>query len=371
MTDWKGLFEEFSNTVYNNMPPWMRKQGPSMLIKMYDNYFQPISSEFMPRVAAPAQEGGRPVSPRTPFSVPVSSDPQGVSQYVDFGERPTKRKVALRRELYSASMIMEDGPEWNPMEFADEWNDEFLNFRNQFLLQSAIQNMNRKVEYDNISYIFGKNWALNRFSPGISTDRKKSLAANSDLTGTSWSTKATADPIADLSEIRFYSREINAREARFGYIGNYTKFSLENNARIQNVMQYTTDYTNAIIGTRIGGIDFKYVGGLTYKNVGSGRPSMPIVGDVRETTWTRDNRTRFMTHVDGSTFEWGLFLPGNVGSTMMARCHPDHTNVMSPYVHSWMDEEHQIRKTRMKLSYVPFIDDWADVMVVTHLAERP
>jgi len=373
MADWKGLYSEYFNTVYSNQPHWMRKKGPQMVVKMYDNLFQPVSSEFLPRVEAPRGEGGKPISPRTPFRVPITADPQYMSNYVDFGERPKKRAIAFRSEMYSASMIQEDGPEWNPLEFADEWQDQFLQFRNQFLAVNAVRALNRKIEYDNISYIYGKSWALGRFSPGVSTARKKTLDASSatDLKGTSWSTAATADPLYDLSKIKYYSREINGREIKFGLIGNTTKFSLENNSGLQEMMQYTTDYTNTTIGARLGGIDLRFIGGLTYKNVGSGRPSMPVVGDVRETTWDRDNRTRFMTHVDGgNTFEWGLFLPGKVGSTMMARTHPKHDNVTSPYVHSWMDEETEIRKTRMRLAYTPFIDDWADVMVVKKLALR-
>jgi len=372
MTDWKGLYTEYFNTAFSNQPAWMRKKGPMMVTKMYDNLFQSVSQEFMPRIAAPSIDG-KPISPRTPFRVPITSDPQYISSYVDFGERPKARAIAYRSEMYSASMIQENGPEWNPLEFDDEWEDQFMNFRNQFLATSAVQALNRKIEYDNLSYIYGKSWALGRFSPGVSTGRKKSLnAANAtQLKGVEWTTTATADPLYDISKIKYYSREINGKEINFGLIGNMTKFALEQNTNLKNVMQYTQDYTNATIGARIGGVDLRFVGGLTYKNVGSGRPSMPIVGDVRETTWDRDNRTRFMTEsIGGTTYEWGLFLPGKVGNTLMARTHPKHTDVMSPYVHSWKDEEHEIRKTRMRLAYTPIIDDWANVMVVSQLAER-
>ena len=54
----------------------------------------------------------------------------------------------------------------------------------------------------------------------------------------------------------------------------------------------------------------------------------------------------------------------------MARTHPKHTSPASPYVHSWIDEETEIRKTRLRLAYVPFIDDWADVLVTKKLADR-
>ena len=55
---------------------------------------------------------------------------------------------------------------------------------------------------------------------------------------------------------------------------------------------------------------------------------------------------------------------------MMARTHPNHTDVGSPYVHSWIDDESEIRKTRMRLAYTPFVDDWADIMIVKKLALR-
>lgn len=377
MADWKGLYTEYFNTVYSNAPLWMRKKGPQTVTKIYDNLFQPVSSEFLPRVEAPRGESGLPISPRTPFRVPITADPQYMSSYVDFGERPKKRAIAYRSEMYSASMIQEDGPEWNPLEFADEWQDQFIQFRNQFLAVNAVRALNRKIEYDNISYLYGKSWALGRFSPGISTARKKTLDAMNGTDfpisgGHTWSDTTNAKPLADLSRIKFFGRELGGtQEINFGLIGNMTKYSLENNENIQKVVQYTQDYTNQTIGAKIAGVDLRYVAGLTYKTVGAGRPSMPIVGDVRETTWDRDNRTRFMTHTDGgSTYEWGLFLPGKVGSTFMARTHPNHKDVNAPYVHSWIDEETEIRKTRMRLAYTPFVDDWSNVMVVKKLALR-
>jgi hypothetical protein len=115
----------------------------------------------------------------------------------------------------------------------------------------------------------------------------------------------------------------------------------------------------------------KYVGAQTYKDVSStAQPGMPGAGDVRETTRSRDNRTRFMTTTEGgNTFEWAVFVPGTVGNILHARVNNKQEDVTRPYIHSWEDDEHEIRNTRMQLGYTPFVDDWANVYIVNKIAQ--
>lgn len=372
MASWKGLFTEYKNTVFSNAPKWLRKRAPSDVITIYDNYFAEATRDIMPRVQAPSFSG-KPISYKNSFQVPITADPQYMSSYADYGERPTKRAIAFRRELYSPSMIQEDGPEWDPFEFSDEFVDGFVDFRNQFMNVLAIRAMNRRIEYDAIKYLYGDSSTINRFSPGVDTGRKKSLDAtdSDDLVGTGWQDVDNAKPLKDLSTIRYHARDIMGQEITIGLIGNKTKWSLENNKSILDVMQYTTDFTNTVIGAQVGGVNMQFVGAQTYKDASStSQPGMPGKGDIRETTFSRDNRTRFMTESSGGdTYEWALFVPGEVGNVFTARCHPKHENTESPYIHSWTDEETELTKTRLAMAYTPFVDDWARVFIVNKIAK--
>lgn len=374
--DWVGLYNEYYNTVYSNAPPSMRKKAPMDIIKVYDNAFAPITQEFMPRMSAPSIDG-KPISIRSSFKVPITANPGVMASFADTRDKPISRTVAFREESYSPSLIHEDGPEWNPLEFADEWDSAFINHRNQYRNVMAVQAIDRLVEYSNIRYLWGDSEFTNRFSPTVNMDRKKviDLSSTDDaFTGKTWSDLANSDIVKDISTIKYLSREIpGGSEVKYALIGNKTAWSIENSTKIRSELKYTRDLTNTIIGTQLGGVTFKVVSDLDYKDAAasSTAPGHPGAGDVRPTTWATDSRTRFLTHEDGgNTFEWALFMPGNIGSTFTARVNPKQTDTNQIYVHSWKDEETEIVKTRMQLGFTPFVDDWGKFFVVKKMAQR-
>lgn len=372
MGDWQGLYTEYFNTVYTNYPPQMRKRAPSELIVAYDNIFKSAIDKVMPRKSGPSIEGGKTISVNTPFTIPITSDPQYMAPYADIDERPGRRAIAYRFESYQASLIMEDGPQFNPFEFTDELVPAFMDFNKQFLITSAVKSLNRRIEFDSMKFIHGNTVVHERFGQNIQTGRKKTLnATGTELTGITWSAYQTADPLYDISQIKYYANEMDAGPIKFGFIGTKTMSSLEKNAVIKDLLKYTVDLTNTTIGASLAGVQFDVIN-TTYKNANTSslRPTSPF-GDVRETTWARDTRTRIMTEVEGTgTLEFGLFAPERVGNVMTARVHPDQGDSSAPYLHTWKDEEHSITKSRFSLGFTPFVDDWAKVIIVKALALR-
>jgi hypothetical protein len=378
MADPFGMYDKLVNTSYKNMPKWMRPQVSIELLRIYDNIWRPRMQELFPRAPAPSANG-KPVSVDTPFFTSYGADPQTMSKFSDYFERPTARGVGYQKEEMQGRLMKEWGPTYNPLEYPNEWRNGFLDSRNQQLVQNAVRSMERKIEYELVNYALGDATFMNQFGNQYAKQinrmkkfdcRQTVTSATDYLTGKGWD-EANSTPVKDIAKMKLYYNKFAQEDPKFGMIGANTAYALEINAEIIDLVKWHYDVTQRPIGASIDGVTFQKIIGLTYKDssANAGKLGYPGLGDIRPDDWSVRNQIDMMTNtVSGTKYEFGIFASGPVGNTFMCACHPKHENVNTPYSHEWEDPEFEFKFSQMSLGICPYVNDFAKIMPVMRLA---
>ena len=166
--------------------------------------------------------------------------------------------------------------------------------------------------------------------------------------------------------------DMASKELAYGFVGPRTAWFLDNNTKIREVEKYHFDTTKTIIGKTVKGVTLRKVMGQYYKEDtdNSGQIGYPGFGDHKYDTWADRNKVNMMTHVDTDTYEWGLFAAaGDIGDMFMARTHENQKDAMSPYPHSWKDDELGYTYSSLQLGFGIGVKDFANFIVVNKLAK--
>ncbi len=372
-----GLYDQLLNLVYSNAPAYMRNEAVYDVFKVYDNIWSPVLQDIYPRTEAPSV-GGKTVSVEDEFVVPNITDPQYMSRMMDRGERVPPRMVGTKKEVMQARLTKEWGPVSDPWEFENEFKAGFLAKRNQFLVQGAIRAIERRVEYELVGYSHAQASTINKFgnqyTESISRLQKFDASEGTDtepdyLSGNEWNDVSNSTPMYDIQKMELYMNEMAGESIKTGFIGPTTAFSLEQNSGLKELLKYHYDLTATPLATTLAGVTFKKVIGQTYKedSSNSGRVGSPGFGDVRTDNWTTRRKIKMM--VDSAGWEWGLFVPGNIGNVFTARTHPKQTNTGTPYGHSWQDPELEYVYSSIQFGFCPHVQDFSRMIIVDKLAE--
>jgi hypothetical protein len=380
MSDYLGYYDKLLNAVEFNNPLWMRKEVTTLLFTEYDNIFRPVMQDIFPRTTAPVGEDGEVPSIDTTFSLPHITDPQYMSRFYDYLEMPDPRAVGFDKEECQARMTKEWGPQTNPLLYKNEWKAGFLEKKNQMLVANKIRAIERFIEYNLVNYTFGTASVMDNFGNQRtkqsnfmkSWDAKETVSTESDyLGGKSWD-DTSADVLNDIDTLNLWMNEVADEEINVAYLGANTLNGMQHNQAIKELLKYHYDLTGRMIGGTLRGVNLKKVIGQTYKDdsTSSTRIGYPGQGSVKPDGYTTRYKYKMMTHVDsGSTYEWGLFVPGPIGNTFTAKCHPEHANPNSPYPNEWEDPRTKAIFSEIQMGFAPHVINFKNVFVVKRLAE--
>ena len=82
-----GIYDAILNGVFSNATAVMRKEAESMMFKVFDNIWQPVLQDIMPRSSAPPLYPGGPTpSINDEFRLTTMVDQQYMAKAADRGE---------------------------------------------------------------------------------------------------------------------------------------------------------------------------------------------------------------------------------------------------------------------------------------------
>ena len=373
---YQGAYSQFVNSIRNNMPNWMKKRIPMGLMVVYDNIFKPVMQEIFPKIPGPRM-GGEIISVNTPFQVPYTADLGMMAPLMDKNERVPEYTSAFGRTVFQAKLAKMAGPTIDPLEFKNEFEDGFIDARNQQEISNASRAIARRVEYELTNYVFGNPTAIAQFS-NQSTERLMSLNADYGsgtyhTYGTAWSNLASSDPLYDITYLNMLESEFVGEEFKSAYVGNKTAWCLDNNQLVARYEQYHLDVTQTLIGKSLKGVQFHKVLGQTYKenaSLNSAQINYPGRGDYRPDTWTDRNKIPMMRHAaSGNIYEWALFATDDVGNTVTARTNEKQSDSNIPFPHSWKNDELGQIFSTIQFGFTPAVKDFARVMVLKKVCQ--
>lgn len=383
-----GIYDRLLNGVASNATANMRQETESVLFKIYDNLWQPVLQEIMPRTTAPLVQGVVP-SINDTWTLDTMVDPQTMAKASDMGERTRPRDIGFGDEIYQARMFHEDGPQSDPWRFEHELKSGFLSKRNQLLAMNAVRSISRRIEYELCGVVQGKQAFLDnygdQYAKQITAGRQKIFDADETtstdddyLTGKRLDDVDNVDVQDMIAKINLYMGE-KYEDATNAYVGSNAAYYLGRNDKLKELKKWHYDMTMNPIGMTIDGVAFKKVKGQTYKDhsVNSSRVGYPGFGDMRADTWGTRTLKKMMVDTgvtpdaggDAISTEWAIFTAGQIGNTFTARTHPKHGDPNSPYAHSWKDNELEYMYSRLQLGICPAIYDFSTFVVVKNIAK--
>jgi hypothetical protein len=378
-SNYAGIWEKYVNGVYNNALPAFRQDAVMGLYKIYDETFTPALQEIFPR--APARDSnGNIVDFDTKFRMPFASNPQIMAQFMDRQERVKPKNVAFAYEEWGTRLVKEWGPTEDPYIFENQFKAGFLAEKNRLITQMVSQSITRKIEYETCQFLLGpgiSNWGslpTEILARRIALDcGETTLTSGSALSGAQWDNN-TSDIRFDLEKIKLKAGQFGWRPTR-AFIGPNTAFAIEMHPKIIGQIQYTRDPTNAVLSSNLDGIAFKVVLGQTYKDDSSNNTNKigyPGIGNLYPDTYSTRRVTDMMIHTSGSTkLEWGVFAgDGPVGNILCSKSHPNQTDVMTPYPHSWKDAELELIYSSVQFAFGIYAEDFAKYITVHRMAEQ-
>lgn len=384
MADPSGIYDRLLNGALDNATVDMRQEATEILFKMYDDVFTPQMIKMLPKTVAPSPYGdGSIPSIHDQFFIRTGVNPQGMARPGHARERRLPRTWGMEKENMQGRPFNEWGPTTNPFVFEHEVKSGLLARVNQKLVQFAMENIARRIEFELAQYIQCQQSVLDYYGDQYTTQgaRFKSLDANETtntepdyLAGTRWDNHADADILDQLSLIQLFVESMGNVTPTEGYIGPNTAYHIMQNQKLQAFKKYHSDLVANPLNLSVGGFNFTRVVGLTYKtdSAMSGRVGYPGFGNLNKDNWT----TRSMTHmmrdanaVESTDTEWAIFTPGQIGNTYCVRTIPQQTNPLVPYGHSWKDEETGLVYSTISLGIAPHVDDFAKYTVVKNIVK--
>ena len=374
-TTYRGILENFYNTVPANMPPEFRNEAAYITFKYYDNQYRPVLEELFNRVIAKDDKGNM-VTYDDKFKILTSADPGTMSRWMDRRERIRPDATALDEEQFTARLTRSAGPEVDRTKFNNSWKAGILDAVYADQTEGALKKISRKIEYELCGYTKGNATSIQQFS-NQSTARLKTFdcttgdpTSGSYLSGAAWD-NWSSDPKHDVGKINLYAEAMGGMSIDRGYIGSNTAFALSNNAKLIDYAKYNVDITNKPLGLSINGIPLKTVTTLFTKDASTNvaRLGYPGLGDVRPDDWTTRKKIHFMTELVGTTrYEFAIFTAGKIGNLHCAYTHPNHKDPTVPYYHSWPDEEFELMKTSVDFAFTPEVTDFGRIVIVDKVA---
>jgi hypothetical protein len=383
-----GIYDRLLNGVPSNATANMRRETESVLFKVYDNLWQPVLQEIMPRTTAPLVQGAIP-SINDTWTLDTMVDPQTMAKASDTGERTRPRDIGFGDEIYQARMFHEDGPQSDPWRFEHELKSGFLSKRNQLLAQNAIRSISRRIEYELTGYVQGQQAFLDnygdQYAKQITAGRQKIFDADEQvatepdyLTGDRLDDVATVDVQDIIQTINLYM-SYKHEDATNAYIGSNSAYWMGKNPKLKELKKWHYDMTMTPIGLTVDQVLFKKIKGQTYKDhsVNSTRVGYPGFGHMTADTFTNQTLKRMMVDTGYSpsegggniSTEWAIFTSGNIGNIFTARTHPKHGDPNTPYAHSWKDPELEYMYSRLQLAICPAVYDFSTFCVVKNFAK--
>ena len=384
------MTERIGNLSDNMLVPAYLREQYLKLVDEYDNKWQPLFENMMPRVIAEGRGS------KQYWTRPRMADPQMIAKFYENDERiepmahPHARVWTYNTRM-TANMFRR-----NKREFAGDFKGGILERKHAQLLENLTKSINRNIEYTLCQFALGNietmeeftNQDLNRQAYAdinAGSFRGVDAIASGDLGGVRWddfSGGATAhakvfDELAYLTERFEY---LQGESPTIFYIGRKTALALEKNENLLKRLIYFHDTTDGVLGATIQGLKLVKVTGQTYKEVPGVETlaeGYPGKGDYLELDWTHLNRKDMMAQPSGigdpvgKYFEWGIITNGNAGEVACGWVDEDHQARGSPtsmFIEQWDEKNPKQVFTTAKLEYCPEVYDYAKIMLVKKLA---
>lgn len=373
--------EQLGNLSDNMLVPAYLREQYLKLVDEYDNKWQPLFSQMMPRVIAEGRGS------KHYWSRPRMADPQMIAKFYENDERiepmaSPHARVWTYQTRMTANMFRR-----NKREFAGDFKGGILERKHAMLLENLTKSINRNIEFTLSKFAWGDATVMAEFT---NQDKNRQAWAdinagsfrdvvNAGLGGTRWDDFSGdhADIFSDLAFLVERFEYLAGESPTTFYIGRKTALALEKNSNLLNRLIYFHDTTDGVLGATIQGLNLIKITGQTYKEV-PGVTTLaegyPGKGDYLELDWSHLNRKDMMVEESGNdSYEWGVITNGNAGEVACGWVDEDHQARGTPtkiFIEQWDEKNPKQVFTTAKLEYCPEVYDYARIMLVKRLAKQ-
>jgi hypothetical protein len=334
-------------------------------VRFYDSKYEGVAAELFD---GPVATPGNRISFRWPYAVDTGKMAPIAKE--------TTPAVYIEGDAYMDSFftkMAKIGWKMEPTMWDDEIAHGKMTMGLDFKIQQASQAIMRRKDFEGLRYAMGDSTTVARYSTQSLDRRKKwDIAADTALTGVSWSTTASADILFDLDTILYNSKLIGDEVMKKLIVGPLTYFSMSQNKDLQDQLVYTHDPRENIIGGELRGLSIKEIVYARYKdNSGYGTVvGGPGLGSTVYDTWTTMKSVSMMNEtISGSVYEMGFIAADKIGTMFKA---PVYTSPGYPtgddVTNSWEDPESLVKKAWRAVRFGFAIGSWTSVHKLEKIA---